>query len=124
LDIDRYGGYIEEKEAFITLKDGKLFSVKRTEQNDCKGCLKILRNQIFMQETGIYRTVASLKESAKWCQLVLDAHHVKYIYLLKRYNSLTQKEKSFVENNRQLFDQIKSAIFSFIEKNELASLKE
>ncbi|WP_163653130.1 type II CRISPR RNA-guided endonuclease Cas9 [Listeria sp. PSOL-1] len=122
LSIDKYGGYIEEKEAFITIDKGKIKSVKRTEVNHYEKRFKILRNQVFLQKDGFYRTVSSSTESGKWSQLHLDAQLTKYIYLLKRYNDLKVEEKTYIDQNRHLFEKLRASVFSFISKNHLAKL--
>lgn len=122
LDIEKYGGYKEEKEAFIAIVNGKLKSVKRTEERQYEYEKKIYRNQIFIMKDGIHRSVASLSESSKWNQLCLDQKMVNYIYLLNRYEKISKDKQIFVEQNRHLFDEIQAIVFSFIKKNKLAKL--
>ena len=126
LKIDKYGGYLEQKEAFITIKKDKLISVKRTEVNQFKDGIQIKRNQIFMQKDGYLRTISSLKESAKWNQLVLEEKYIEYIYKLKNISSyeLGKDYRDYLEENEYLFDEIIEKIVDFIEKNQLAKTKD
>lgn len=121
LDIAKYGGYIEEKEAFIITENGKLKSVKRTDKL-ANQRYKIFRNQVFLQPNGSYRSVSSLEESGKWCQLFLEEKLTKYIFYLNKYKDLSIEEKEYVDNNRYLFNEIMQIVSSFIEKNHLSKL--
>lgn len=123
LEISKYGGFIEEKEAFIGIEKGKLKSIKRTEQIHYKGQLKILRNQVFLQPEGFYRYTSSLNESAKWNQLFLEPKLVKYIYFLKRFGDAAEENQNFILQNREYFTELKNIIFAFIEKNQLADIQ-
>lgn len=141
LDIDKYGGYLERKEAFITIEDGKLMSVKRTEIDDYKNNkIKIKRNQIF-KNGEIYRTVASFIESGKWNQLKLTQEQNNYIYGLQTWEKVikyvqndddSKKDKIFcgkdlVEQIEKYYpniiEDIEKIIFEFIVKNKLAKVE-
>ncbi|GAB2025880.1 type II CRISPR RNA-guided endonuclease Cas9 [Lactovum odontotermitis] len=137
LNVEDYGGYLEQKEAFITFDNGKLVSVKRTGIDDFKNAkLKIYRNQVF--KTGKnYWTVSSLKESGKWTQLKLSQEQNNYIYGLETYdkvikyvrnNTDSKIDKPFYgedlvnqieKNNGNIVDEIEKAVFKFIKEHEL-----
>ncbi|OJG19241.1 CRISPR-associated protein cas9/csn1, subtype II/nmemi [Enterococcus canis] len=122
LAIKNYGGYTEEKEAFITLKNNELFSIKRTSLDKELYDFRILRNQIFYQPEGHYRSVSSLTDSGKWNQFFLEEYLVKYVYFIKQYEKLIEDEKAFIDNNRSYFDLIREKIYTFIQLNQLADI--